>query len=156
MAAEGSRTGGGPAPAGRSIAQWFCLIVGAVLVLVGLLGFLVNSEFNTGDAVAGDTLIVFEVNGWHNVVHILTGAFLLAMSPKHKTARTGALAFAAAYAVVTIYGLVDGDDVLTLVPINAADNVLHIVLTLAALAAGLAPAPHAHGAVGPGRGAATR
>jgi hypothetical protein len=35
--------------------------------------------------------------------------------------------------------LIDGKDVLGLIPINPADNVLHILLTVAALAAGFAP-----------------
>ena len=44
------------------------------------------------------------------------------------------------YGVVTLIGLIDGKDVLGLLPVNPADNVLQIVLTVAALAAGLAPA----------------
>jgi hypothetical protein len=40
-----------------------------------------------------------------------------------------------------LIGLIDGKDVLGLFPVNPADNVLHILLTVAALAAALAPAP---------------
>ncbi len=128
----------------RSPAQWFCIVVGATLVLVGLLGFLVEAKFDTsssgdGGALDGENLILFEVNGWHNVVHLASGLFLLALSGRHATARTAALAFGAIYAVVTVIGLVDGKDVLGLIPINPADNILHILLTVAALAAGLAP-----------------
>jgi hypothetical protein len=127
---------------GRSAAQWFCIVVGATLVVVGLLGFLAEATFDTSagsdpGAVDGENLVLFEVNGWHNVVHILSGAFLLALSGRHRTARTAALAFGAIYGVVTIIGLVDGHDVLGLIPVNPADNVLHILLTIAALAAGL-------------------
>jgi Domain of unknown function (DUF4383) len=127
---------------GRSAAQWFCLIIGGTLVLVGLLGFLAEATFDTSagsdpGAVDGENFILFEVNGWHNVVHILSGAFLLALSGKHRTARTAALAFGAIYAVVTVIGLIDGHDVLGLIPINPADNVLHILLTGTALAVGL-------------------
>jgi Domain of unknown function (DUF4383) len=127
---------------GRSAAQWFCLIIGGTLVLVGLFGFLAEATFDTSagsdpGAVDGENFILFEVNGWHNVVHILSGAFLLALSGKHRTARTAALAFGAIYAVVTVIGLVDGHDVLGLIPVNPADNVLHILLTIAALAVGL-------------------
>jgi hypothetical protein len=32
---------------GRSAAQWFCLIVGATLVVVGLLGFIADAKFDT-------------------------------------------------------------------------------------------------------------
>ncbi len=126
----------------RSAAQWFCIAIGATLVLVGILGFFVESTFDTStEGLQGDKLIVFEVNGWHNLVHIASGAFLLAFSGRHATARTAAIAFGAIYGVVTVIGLVDGEDVLGLFPINPADNVLHILLTVAALGAGLASAP---------------
>jgi Domain of unknown function (DUF4383) len=84
-------------------------------------------------------LIIFEVNGWHNVVHVLSGLFLLALMRRHATARIAALSFGAIYGVVTVIGLIDGHDVLGLFPVNPADNVLHILLTVAAFAAGLAP-----------------
>jgi Domain of unknown function (DUF4383) len=116
-------------------------VVGATLVLVGLLGFLVEPKFDVstgGDpgGLDGENLIIFEVNGWHNVVHILSGLFLLAL--RHESARIVALSFGAIYGVVTLIGLIDGKDVLGLFPVNPADNVLHILLTVAALAAGLA------------------
>jgi hypothetical protein len=59
--------------------------------------------------------------------------------PGDDSARLAALSFGAIYGVVTIIGLIDGKDVLGLFPVNPADNILHIVLTLAAFAAGLAP-----------------
>ena len=124
---------------GRSPARVFCLVVGATLVLVGVLGFIAESAFDTGSGVDGENLIIFEVNGWHNLVHIASGLFLLALMGRHDTARVAALSFGAVYGVVTIIGLVDGEDVLGLFPVNAADNVLHILLTIAAFAAGLAP-----------------
>jgi hypothetical protein len=119
-------------------------VVGATLVLVGILGFLAESKFDTssggdGGALDGENFILFEVNGWHNVVHIASGVFLLALMRRHDTARLAALSFGAIYGLVTVIGLVDGKDVLGLFPVNPADNVLHIVLTLAAFAAGLAP-----------------
>ena len=114
-------------------------MVGATLVLVGVLGFIAESAFDTGSGVDGENLIIFEVNGWHNLVHIASGLFLLALMGRHDTARIASLSFGAVYGVVTIIGLVDGEDVLGLFPVNAADNVLHILLTLAAFAAGLAP-----------------
>jgi Domain of unknown function (DUF4383) len=137
-------TGAGDRP--RSPAQLFCLVIGATLVLVGVLGFFVEAKFDTstgGDpgALDGENLIIFEVNGWHNTVHILSGLFLLALMGRHATARIAALSFGAIYAVVTLIGLIDGTDVLGLLPVNPADNILHILLTVAAFAAALAPAP---------------
>ena len=124
----------------RSPAQLFCLVVGATLVLAGLLGFIADSSFDTGTTgLNGDELIILEVNGWHNLVHIGSGLFLLAFMRRHESARFAALAFGAIYAVVTVIGLIDGEDVIGLLPVNAADNVLHILLTVAAFAAALAP-----------------
>jgi hypothetical protein len=134
------------ADSARTPAQLFCLVIGATLVVVGLLGFIVEPKFDTtigGDpgALDGENLIIFEVNGWHNIVHLLSGLFLLAFMGRHATARIAALSFGAIYGVVTLIGLIDGKDVLGLFSVNPADNVLHILLTVAALAAALAPAP---------------
>ena len=117
---------------GWTPAQWFCLVVGATLVLAGLLGFLADSTFDTGENLDGDTLLGLEVNGFHNIVHLLTGLFLLAGARAGQAAKPIALAFGAAYLVVTIIGLIDGSDILGLLPINAADNGLHILLTIGA------------------------
>ena len=138
-AAHNERTGGAGAKgkAGRSLAQLFCLVTGIVLVAVGVLGFFVNSMFNSGPGVSGDELIVFEVNGWHNIVHLATGAFLILMAASARSAVTGALIFGILYVVVTIYGFVDGDDLLTIVPINTADNFLHLALAIVAIAVAL-------------------
>jgi len=137
-----SRSAPGRADRDRSTAQWYCLIVGATLLLVGALGFLAEATFDTssgGDpgALDGEDFLIFEVNGWHNVVHILSGAFLLLMSRRHAQARTGALAFGAIYGVVAVIGLIDGHDVLGIIPVDPADNVLHVLLAGSALAVGL-------------------
>jgi Domain of unknown function (DUF4383) len=115
--------------------------VGATLVLVGLLGFLAEAKFDTssgGDpgSLDGEDFLIFEVNGWHNVVHILSGAFLLFMSSRHGRARTGALAFGAIYGLVAVIGLIDGHD-LGIIPVDPADNVLHVLVAGTALAIGL-------------------
>ena len=141
----GTRTAGttaGTRDEGRSLAQWFCLIVGLTLLVVGILGFFVEAKFDTatgGDpgALDGENLIIFEVNGWHNVVHLASGLFLLAFAAKHAAAKTAAIAFGVIYGIVTVIGLVDGQDVLGILPVNPADNVLHILLSVAAIAAGL-------------------
>ena len=122
----------------RSVAEWFCLILGPTLILVGLLGFLAEAKFDTsvgGDPgqVDGHDLIIFEVNGWHNLFHILTGLLLLVFAFRRRTARTAALIFGVIYVVTSIVGLIDGQDILGLIPIDKADNVLHILLALAAI-----------------------
>ena len=142
MRAEGTSPGRRDDARDRSPAQWFCLLIGPTLVLVGLLGFFAEAKFDTatgGDPgpLDGEDLLIFEVNGWHNVVHIASGLLLLIGAARHALARTVAIAFGATYAVVSVIGLIDGRDVLGIIPIDRADNVLHLLLAAGALAAGL-------------------
>jgi hypothetical protein len=135
---------------GRTPAQWYCLSGGLALLLAGALGFIADASFDTsrtadvdrlGNAngqLQGDSFLGFEVNGWHNLIHIATGLFLLLGASRARRARTVALIFGAVYGVVTVIGLIDGNDVLGLLPINAADNILHVGLTALAFVAAFA------------------
>ena len=145
MATQGARAsgaGGGRATAvatdrARTPAQWYCLLGGLSLLLAGILGFFADSSFTTGSGINGDKLLsIFEVNGIHNLIHIASGLLLLAAAPRRGSAKTVALGFGLVYGVVTIIGLIDGNDVLGLIPVNGPDNVLHIALTALGLISG--------------------
>ena len=127
-------------------AQIYALAFGATLLLVGILGFIAESAFNTGSDLNGSNFIIFEVNGWHNLVHIASGLIGLALWRNPATARMFALGFGATYLLVTLWGFVDGNDVLGLIPVNAADNVLHLLIAVAGIAAGLASADRSRAA----------
>jgi hypothetical protein len=120
------------APLRRTFAQWYCFVAGAVLVIAGLLGFIADSSFHTGGSIQGDKLFGLEVNGWHNLVHLGSGLFLLAAANTRPTARTACWAFSGVYLIVFLWGLIDGNTVFGLFPINPPDNVLHLILALAA------------------------
>ena len=123
---------------GMTPAQWYCLLGGAALLLAGILGFLADSAFDTGNGIDGDKLLgIFEVNGFHNLVHIASGLLLLSVFRNRTAAKTVALAFGVVYGLVALIGLIDGSDVLGLIPVNPADNILHIALSLAGIVAAL-------------------
>ena len=111
---------------GRSPAQWFCLIGGGVLLIRGLVGIALDPTFETPG------------EGWHQFFHLTSGAVLLAVSRSARPALALTLAFAAAYAGVTVAGILNGHDVLGVLPIEASDNGVHVTYTLIALAAGFA------------------
>jgi hypothetical protein len=121
----------------RTPAQWYCLLAGLALLLAGVFGFISDSSFDTGDGVQGDLFLGFEVNAIHNLIHVVSGLVLVAASPKRASARAVAIGFGLVYGVVAIIGLIDGDDVLGLIPINSADNVLHVALAALGIISGL-------------------
>ncbi|MEA2154622.1 MAG: hypothetical protein QOE11_762 [Solirubrobacteraceae bacterium] len=124
---------------GKTLAQVYALALGAVLVLVGLIGFLVEPSFGIGDSAQRGTLIVFDINGWHNVVHVLSGVAGLALAGTAAKARMFCIGYGIVYVLVTILGFVVGDGglLLSLIPINTADNLLHLVIALTGIAIGL-------------------
>ena len=123
----------------KTLAQVYALALGGVLVLVGIVGFLVEPSFGVGDSAQRGTLILFDINGWHNLVHLLSGIVGLAMAGTAAKARLFSIGYGVVYVLVTILGFVVGDGglLLSIIPINTADNLLHGVIALTALAIGL-------------------
>ena len=124
----------------KTLAQRYCLFAGAALLLVGILGFVAEGSFQTGDRLEGGSFLGFEVNGWHNLVHILSGLVLLGAANTRPTAKTVAMGFGFVYGLVFLIGLVQGDEVLGVIPVNGPDHVLHFLLAAAGVAAGLVSA----------------
>jgi zinc transporter ZupT len=122
-------------------ARLYAGLVGAVLVVAGIIGFFYNSDFTSNEAIHDDVLGILSVNGWHNVVHLVTGGLgLLAFLAGARASRTYALVVGAVYIVVAVWGFIigSGDSILGIVPINTEDSVLHLILGIVGLGAGLA------------------
>ncbi len=127
---------------GMSRAQVFCLVVGAALVVAGVLGFFYNADFSTGEATTDPAnrdavLGILDVNAWHNLVHLATGVAGLAAMGSYAGARLYSLALGVAYTLVAVLGFVvgDGEAIIGLVPVNTEDNVLHLLIAISALGA---------------------
>lgn len=122
----------------RSPAQLFALVIGATLVVAGIIGFFYNSSFDVGDDTSRDAVFgILDVNAWHNLVHIASGAVGLALMGSYAGARTYALGLGVVYVLVTILGFIagDGDEIFNLIPINTEDNILHALIAVSALGA---------------------
>jgi hypothetical protein len=104
------------------------LVIGIVFILVGILGFIPNP------LVSPDGL--FAVNAAHNVVHLASGAVILA-GVYSFGASLGLKIIGIVYAIVAVLGLVMGGDMLLgMIAMNTADHWLHVALAVVILAAG--------------------
>jgi hypothetical protein len=128
----------------KSPTQVYCLTFGATLVLAGILGFFYSADFSTGDATTNpanhDALLgIFDVNGWHNVVHIVSGLVALTLANSWTGSRLYAWGFGLIYLAVAAAGFAigDGHSILGLIPINTADNFLHVAIAVLGLAAAI-------------------
>ena len=127
--------------ADASPARLYALLVGGALTIAGIIGFFYDSSFDTGSSLTSEAVFgVLDVNGWHNVVHLLTG--LLGLAAAGYAARTYALGLGLVYVVVAIWGFAETSNgfgvILDFLPVNTEDNILHLVLGLTGLAAGAA------------------
>jgi hypothetical protein len=127
-------------------------VVGATLVVAGIIGFFYNAEFTSDKDVRDAVFGVLDVNGWHNVVHILTGVLgLLAFGAGAYAARSYALALGVVYLAVAAWGFIigDGDSILSIIPVNTEDNILHLLLGLGGVGAALATPAEARASAPP-------
>ena len=125
----------------RSPAQVYALVIGLTLVVAGILGFFYSASFSTGDGTERDAVLgILDVNGWHNVVHVASGALGLVVVKSYGGSRAYALGLGAVYLVVTLLGFIagDGEEIFNLIPVNTEDNVLHLLIGIAGVGAGLA------------------
>jgi Domain of unknown function (DUF4383) len=125
----------------RSPAQVYALVIGLTLVVAGIVGFFYSASFSTGDGAERDAVLgILDVNGWHNLVHIATGAIGLLVAASYGGSRGYALGLGAVYLLVAALGFVagDGDEIFNLIPVNTEDNFLHLLIGIAGIGAGLA------------------
>ena len=126
-------------------ASLYAGLIGAVLLVAGIIGFFYSASFGSPgnvDAVLG----ILDVNAWHNLVHILSGAAgLLAFAAGARASRTYSIVFGVVYIVVAIWGFIIGshESILGFIPINTEDNILHIILGVLGVGAYAASDPEA-------------
>ena len=125
----------------RSPAQVYALVIGLTLVVAGVAGFFYNASFSTGDGSERDAVLgILDVNGWHNIVHVASGAVGLFVAWWYGGARVYALGLGVVYLLVTLLGFIagDGEEILNLIPVNTEDNFFHLLIGIAGVGAGLA------------------
>ena len=127
------------------LARRAALIFGIAFLVVGVAGFIPGITQNLDDIeFAGhesraELLGVFQVSVLHNLLHIAFGVAGLYLARRYSWARTYLLVGGAAYLLLLVYGvLVDEADDANFVPLNDADDWLHLGLGAAMVVLGLA------------------
>jgi hypothetical protein len=127
----------------RQPIQLAALVVGVVFLLVGILGFIPGITTNYSEmAFAGHQsgamlLGLFQVSVLHNIVHLLFGIAGLAMARTVAGARNFLIYGGVIYAVLWLYGLlIDQSSAANFVPLNTADNWLHLLLAVVMIGLG--------------------
>jgi Domain of unknown function (DUF4383) len=105
------------------------IVLGVILVIAGIIGFIPNPIAYSENA-------IFTVNAALNVVHIVSGLFLLAGAFTGLGSMMALRILGIVYVVVAILGFVSGDMILGFLSNNAGDNWLHVVLAIVLLGAG--------------------
>jgi hypothetical protein len=102
--------------------------VGAVFIIVGLLGFTVSGGHSLAGHTGGQLLGLFQVNSLHNLVHLAVGAAMVAAAiAGTRAARSVNILIGVVYLALGVVGLfITGDNPLNVVALNGADNGLHL------------------------------
>jgi len=114
------------------------MVLGAAYLLLGIGGFAVTLGVGFFAVPGGLLFGLFEVNGFHNVVHVLLGAaLLLAGLSNARAAKTVNAVVGAACLLLGLVGLFIVGSPFNVLAINGADNVLHFGTSVVLLAVGL-------------------
>jgi hypothetical protein len=126
----------------RTPVQHAAFVSGVVFLMVGILGFIPGITTNytamefAGHESGAMLLGIFQVSVLHNIVHLVLGMAGVAMSKTALRARQFLLAGGIIYLVLWLYGLgVAQDSAANFVPLNSADNWLHLLLGAGLVAA---------------------
>ena len=125
----------------NSLAAKASLLIGASYVAIGFVGFFITG-FDAFLRDTGETLLFgfASINPMHNIVHILIGAFLIAMTRFSTASTEGALMGVGLFYLTAFVIGVTAPDNLTIIAMNGVydgENLVHIVTGLTALSAGL-------------------
>ncbi|MBA3864946.1 MAG: DUF4383 domain-containing protein [Solirubrobacterales bacterium] len=117
-----------------SPARLYATALGALLVVLGIVGFFYGASFGSpGDVEAA--LGVLRVNAWLNLLHVATGALGLLLAGV--ASRRYALLVGALYTALGIWGFAIGaaDAIGGFLPASGGDDTLHLVIGVLGLAA---------------------
>jgi hypothetical protein len=124
-----------------SPAQAYALVAGIFLLALGILALIFETGTfgSVGAAADQPQFLIWRVSGWMTILWILMGGLGVLSAGRLASARIYALAAGAIFAVLAIWGFIDGDHVASIFVAGTVDNITHAVLAVLGLAAWAAP-----------------
>jgi hypothetical protein len=123
--------------ASMSLPKAYAIVVGIVLIVLGLLGFVGNPI--VGD-LTGTSQPIFVTGAAHNLIHLVTGALAVyiafgLMADQQDLAVTG---LGLVYVAIVLLTLINGTLFGVLAyPVNLPDHVLHLAIAATSIGIGL-------------------
>src|SRR3990167_355456 len=114
---------------GFVVVRFFAVLFGIVFIFAGVAGFL--PTFTLDGLLFG----YFTTHPIHNVVHMVTGVIAIMAATSYRASRLFFQLFGLVYSVIAIWGFWSNGDLL-IMHVNAADNILHIIIGVLALLIG--------------------
>lgn len=100
----------------RTPAQSYAAIAGGFLLALGVLGLIFgDSQFATVDRTTPADFLIWNTTGWTTIMWIVAGLAGLAVMARSAPARAYALTAGLFFAVIAVWGFIDGQDVFTLI-----------------------------------------
>jgi hypothetical protein len=103
-------------------ARWYCVLIGGFLLVRASTTLATGASF----AAPGD--------GWRSLLQLVAVAILAVGAARPQRALGAVAAVGVLYALQTVLGLIGGDTILGLIPVDMRDRVVHPTIALLALA----------------------
>jgi hypothetical protein len=122
-------------------AQVFAAVTGLFLTALGVLALIFGDvSFGTVDTIVGrPEFLIWTVSGWTTILWIAMGALGLLSMVRLDTARSYSLLAGVVFALVAVWGFIDGNAAAEIVATDTTNNVMHAILAGLGLVAGMLP-----------------
>jgi D-alanyl-lipoteichoic acid acyltransferase DltB (MBOAT superfamily) len=125
-------------PGPRTIDQQYSVLLGIVVIILGIIGFIQTGFTNYTEMTDHSILGLFQTNGFHNTVYIIFGLFWLlgafALTPAGNQGMN--IAFGGVLVLVAVLGFLGYLSLLSIPSGINGDNLLHLAVGLASLIVG--------------------
>jgi hypothetical protein len=118
--------------------QLGALVVGVVYAVIGVIGFFITG-FDDFFGHQTDELLGFQINPFHNLVHLLVGLAGVALARTLAGSRMYGFVLGVGFGAAFVYGLFAVGESWDFLSLNWPDNILHLVSAAAGFAIALGP-----------------